>query len=45
MSLEIICFDCVGKFCYRCVYEDHRGHKTTPKEEFLEKVKSDRLTL
>lgn len=42
MTLEVVCFDCVKKFCYRCVYEGHKDHRTAPLEEFLDKVDQDK---
>lgn len=45
MALEVVCFDCVGKLCYRCVYEEHQGHRTAPLEEFVDKVEQDKAAL
>lgn len=43
MPLDVICFDCVGKFCYRCIYEKHKQHHSVPKEEFIDKVEEDKV--
>lgn len=42
MTLDVICLDCVGKYCYRCIYEKHSKHHSVPKEEFIDKVDDDK---
>lgn len=43
MPLEVICFDCVDKFCYKCVYDEHKKHHSTPKDELVKQIQQNKL--